>query len=54
MSTWSDALAAQREREEVAEDNAAFIRELEKRSMSTWSDEELARYSYLTGQSEGM
>lgn len=27
-----------------------FIRELEKRSMSSWSAEEIARYSLLTGQ----
>lgn len=27
-----------------------FVYELEKRSMSTWSEEELARYSELTGQ----
>jgi hypothetical protein len=33
-------------------DDAVFMRELEKRSMSTWSDEELARYSLLTGQTE--
>lgn len=29
-----------------------FIQELEKRSMSTWTDEELKRYSQLTGQEE--
>lgn len=30
----------------------AFIAYLEKRSMSSWTDEELAKYSRLTGQSE--
>lgn len=35
------------------ENDARFICELEKRSMSTWSDEELARYSELTGQANG-
>lgn len=29
-----------------------YQRELEKRSMSTWSAEELARYSEITGQTE--
>lgn len=33
-------------------DDAAFIGELEKRSMSDWSDEEMARYSFLTGQAK--
>lgn len=35
--------------EEVSEQ---FIKELEKRSMSSWTDEELQRYSQLTGQEE--
>ena len=48
--TWSDALAAEREREEVLEDQHAFIANLEKRPMSTWSDEELTRYELLTEQ----
>lgn len=34
------------------EKDARFICELEKRSMSTWSDEELAQYSEITGQAD--
>jgi hypothetical protein len=32
-------------------DNAAFLAELDKRSMSTWTDEEGQRFAALTGQS---
>lgn len=36
------------------ENDARFICELEKRSMSTWSEEEMARYQSLTGQTESV
>lgn len=49
-ATFSDYLAAQREREEVTEDNQAFVCELQKRLMSTWTNEEMERYNLLTGQ----
>lgn len=53
--TWSDSLAAAREREEAIEEqryeDAEFLTELEARSMSTWSESETARYNELTGQS---
>lgn len=32
--------------------NVEFIEELETRSMSSWSDAELAKYAVLTGQAE--
>lgn len=46
-TTWSDVLAAQREREEVTEN---FLYQLEQRPMSSWSAEEMHNYSVLTGQ----